>query len=237
MIHLDRRQVIEEIRSSWKQIYEVDSKNGIICPLCKSGSKKKGTGITGDENHGKPYSLKCWACGFQGDVIDLYQKETGLDFNTAIKELSERINITLDSYDTIKKPKPVSIDKKYIKKEIITINSGTQSLKEPRAVDFTEYYKKCKKKLKDPMASSYLLERGISIETAAKFSIGFDLQSDPAQSGHKSPRIIIPINKHHYIGRSVDPNMNVLYSKMNNKGATPGIFNLDALYKKMRLCS
>ena len=43
-----------------------------------------------------------------------------------------------------------------------------------------------------------------------------------------SPRIIVPTNAGHYVGRAIDPDSR--YKKMNAKDSTPGIFNERALY-------
>ena len=82
---MQREDARQEIRRNWKRLFPADRKNkGIICPLCNSGSGEHGTGIT--ENPRKPGQLKCWNCGFQGDVIDLIQQARGTDYNTALKE-------------------------------------------------------------------------------------------------------------------------------------------------------
>lgn len=97
------------------------------------------------------------------------------------------------------------------------------------AADYTEYYKTCRERLTDPAALSYLQARGISLETARAYCVGYDPKADPAHAGHPSPRIILPTNRGHYVGRSIDPNAGK-YAKMNVKGGTAGIFNEKALY-------
>ena len=85
---MDYQNAKSQIQQSWKLLYPADKKNkGIICPLCGSGSGKHGTGITADVKGGRPNYLRCWACGFKGDVISLKMQETGQDFNTALKGL------------------------------------------------------------------------------------------------------------------------------------------------------
>ena len=101
---------------------------------------------------------------------------------------------------------------------------------ENEAADLTGYYRECKERLTDPRAASYLQARGISLETAAAYWIGFDPQSDPAQSNHPTPRIILPSSKSHYVGRSIDPNTPSNFEKMNNKGGKPSIFNAKSLH-------
>ena len=59
---MERKAATELIKSSWKQLYPADkgkgSRQGIICPICGSGSGKNGTGIT--EKPGSKHFLKCW---------------------------------------------------------------------------------------------------------------------------------------------------------------------------------
>ena len=92
----DRGTAKAEIKSRWRAFYPADKKQkGIICPLCGSGSGKNGTGIV--EVPGKPGQLKCFACDFSGDVIDLYMQENGLDFNEAFAALANEAGIELES--------------------------------------------------------------------------------------------------------------------------------------------
>ena len=94
---MDRDTARQEIRNSWKRFFSADKKgSGIICPLCGSGSGKNGTGIT--ENPRKPGQLKCWKCDFQGDVLDLIQRQYGADYNGALQMAADQLGITIDPY-------------------------------------------------------------------------------------------------------------------------------------------
>lgn len=101
--------------------------------------------------------------------------------------------------------------------------------------DFTAYYRECADRITDPAAAAYITGRGISIETAKKYWIGYDPQADPANAPgamgdarrlFPTPRIIIPVTAGHYIGRRIDGGNKL--KKLNNKGAKEGrigIFN------------
>ena len=98
--------------------------------------------------------------------------------------------------------------------------------------DFTAYYRECADRITDPAAAAYITGRGISIETAKKYWIGYDPKADPANAPgamgdarrlFPTPRIIIPVTPGHYIGRRIDGGDK--YKKMNNDGAQAGIFN------------
>ena len=223
--------------------YLTKSKGGLyVCPYCGSGTGKHGTGAL------KVYDTNTWtchACGKSGDVIDLYQQQTGADHNTALYLLAQKIGVNIDGHgDGIQTPsnlpKSERNDEKSINVPLNDKNSNTgkiQGVIESEAADYTKYYMKCRKNLDDPAALSYLSARGITPETAAACWIGFDPVADPANhpgdlSGKKHftscPRLIIPTSKGHYVGRRIDGGKE--YAKINAKDSTPGIFNARALY-------
>lgn len=93
---IDRETAKQEIKGRWRSFYPADRKNkGIICPLCSNGSGSSGDGIV--ENPKKPGQLHCFACGFSGDVIDLYMKDRGADFSVALENLANEAGIELES--------------------------------------------------------------------------------------------------------------------------------------------
>lgn len=94
--------------------------------------------------------------------------------------------------------------------------------------DFTEYYVRCQARLDDPRAAAYLSGRGISLDTARRLGLGFDPEADPAESGYKWPRIIVPTCGSHYIARATEERDGVP-RKLNPKGGSPALFNGQAL--------
>ena len=98
-MNLDRDRARQEIRTriSCKD-YLVKSKAGLYeCPYCGSGNGPHGTGAL------KVYDTNTWhcfACQKSGDVIDLFRRETGADYNTALSLMAQEIGITIDSYRT-----------------------------------------------------------------------------------------------------------------------------------------
>ncbi len=245
---MDRETTRQTIRESWKKIFPADnSKKGVICPLCQSGSGPNGTGIT--ENPRRPGSLKCWKCGFQGDAIDLIKEWQGLTYNEALEAAAEELSITIDeepgkaSNKADKGPQEAHnpTDNKQTTQTAKEAGNGPQ---EATPADYTEYYKACRARLNDPEAISYLQARGISPETATRLWLGYDPAADPASAPgamgneykpHPAPRIIIPTTRAHYVGRAIDPDTPKGYIKMNpsrEKGAgSIGLFNNMGLYK------
>lgn len=239
----DRDKIITEIRNSWRKLYPADKKNkGIICPLCGSGSGTKGTGITGNVNHGKPDSLKCWSCGFSGDVISLIMKDTGVDFNSALNLAMSKLGIVVDVESGLKSPRndfPVSDDKS-IAYGINTSKIASETITEV-SQNYCEYYKQCKTNISNPLSINYLSKRGISFETAVKYNLGFDpewqsptvIKNQVAKGSpwrpEPSARIIIPISENHYVARAISPDIKE-FAKMNETGnGNVCIFNIDAL--------
>lgn len=229
---MTRDEARQEIRENWRDFYPEDRGRGrnagIVCPLCGSGAGHNGTGIT--ENPRKPGQLKCWACDFQGDVLDLIQRDKGIDYNSALKLAADQLGIRIDPYrpqsdylsETSMDVEETSSDTKETEQE------GAQSQGKP---DLTSYYQECRQRLKESKeAQSYLQARGIGVETALSFWVGYDPVSDPAQSNHPCKRIILPTSRTHYVARSIQSDTAKQYQKMNNKGGTPAIFNERAFY-------
>ena len=223
-----------EIRKHWKDLFPADkSGKGIICPICGNGSGADGTGIRENTNAKKPGSLKCFKCGFYGDLIDIIKADRGLDFNEALDFAAKRLGITIDKSANASVKRDRSAQDRVLEQDRAVIpptgKDAENALKTPQT-DFTDYYKACIARIEDPAAVAYLEARGISLETAKCANLGFDPVADPAQSGHTCPRIIIPVTRSHFVARSIDPNTPKDYAKLNNKGAKPGIFNLAAVW-------
>lgn len=215
---MERQEAIQEIRSRWQEFYPASKDGkGIICPLCGHG--KGGDGIRENPKAAKPHGLKCFgSCGFSGDVLDLIMQDRGTDFNGAFQYAADQLNLYIDQAGRSAAPVPAHKEEKTAAAQIQPVQ------------DWREYYKICRERINEPAAVSYLQARGISLATAAAFNVGYDPAADPAHSGHRTPRIIIPVTAAHYIGRSVDPATPKAFAKLNNKGAEIGIFNAAALY-------
>ena len=204
---------------------------GYICPYpdCKSGTHKNGTGavkVYADTN-----SWYCHSCGKGGDVITLYQAVKGLDFSDALKELAEKAGITLSLSERK--------EFKSGKKESSPISATQTGKKDEPPKDYAEYYEECFKRIEDPRAVQYLNKRGISVETAKRFKVGYDPEwkSPTALNNGKnppaSPRIILPTCNSHYVARDIRSNLNDTENKFKkmNEGK-PALFNTEALYNE-----
>ena len=229
---MDREIAKEEIKKRWREFYPADKKGGIVCPICGSGSGPHGTGITEDKK--RPGQIHCFACGFDGDILALIQQERGLDFKAALEYAAAELSIPLDDLRPARPRSSAAAD--FAEADAAELRSlsesdtGSEPAPAPQP-DNRAYYKRCRERITDPAAVTYLRARGVSLETAQRCGIGFDPAADPAGSGHKTPRLIIPVTPAHYIARSTDPATPKAFAKLNNKGAEIGIFDpAGALY-------
>lgn len=255
-----RETALQEIRRRWRELIRdftdgeakarVNGEPSYICPLCGHG--KGGDGLTYNPRSRDGNGLKCFGCGWSGDIVDLCETVTGYDKKTSISLLAGSLNIVVDSYSPAATENFSRVEKNDLTEwrtiedrgqgdinshlDPKTAQRGSQSPTEA-SPNYTQYYMACRERLRDPRAVSYLQARGISVDTAEEYWIGFDPAADPANnpgseneaSRFPAPRIIIPTTAAHYVGRSIDPNTPKGFAKMNAKGSTPGIFNARAL--------
>lgn len=101
---MDLKRVREAVKASTDVIMttlagraprEVNGHPTYICPFCNNGTGSSGDGLAYDVKR-PGYHLKCFACGFYGDVIELYQKAAGKDHVQAVRELAALAGITGD---------------------------------------------------------------------------------------------------------------------------------------------
>lgn len=243
---MNRSDAAREVKSRYAEYLQpakkrVGGKPTYICPLCGNGTGSTGDGMAIDP-HGDGTQLKCFKCGFYGDIADLYQQEHNCDAGAAFAALYDRFGIIIDKNDRTERPQS---DEK-ARGNINTPPAQEKPTESPTEAtegkpDFTAYYRACKERINDPAAQAYLSFRGISPETAAAYWIGYDPAADPANAPgamgdeykpHPCPRLIIPFDRSHYMGRRIDGGAD--YKKMNSKkhnesDAAPP-FNLAALY-------
>jgi len=217
-----------------------------VCPICGNGQGDTGDGLTRNPKSRDGNGLKCFKCGFSGDVIDLYRAYTGADDSAALAALANAAGIDPGAAAAPRAAQEAtggpqreaggagapSIPPEG--KDQQRANNGPTE----RQADFSAYFALCRKRLEDPAAAAYLARRGISMETARKAGCGFDPQADPASCPgemgtgprkHAAPRIIFPSgNGPFFTGRRIDGGEAVKYA--NAGGQRIDLFGQAALY-------
>lgn len=224
---MTRNEVRDEIKRRVKctEYLQRAEGAGYICPKCNSGKGVHHTGAL--KYYGDTNTAYCHGCGSKFDVIDLIMLRHDVSYSEALEIGAAAALLPYNA------PERRTNDNKAPKEENTAgeIKMQHSAMEAPKkAIDHNQYYRECIARLSDPAAVAYLNKRGISLETARRYYLGYDPKADPAESGHPTPRIIMPTSKAHYVGRSIDPRTPAAYQKMNAKGATPGIFNERYLY-------
>lgn len=217
------KQQVKEMIPCTEYLHKAPRGN-YCCPFCGSGTGANGSGALTYYKNSNTWN--CFSCGKSGDVIDLEMRSSGTDYSAALKALASRAGID-DGGSRPGSWKPQE------KKPLIT----ARTREDPPAPDpdFTAYYEQCRKKLQGSgEAADYLSRRGISMNTAVRYGLGYDEAADPAAAPggigskkHPCPRLIIPTGKRHYVGRAIDDRKD--FEKINAKGTHPDIFNVEAL--------
>lgn len=220
---MDKKQAAQIVKGRYAEYLQpakkrVSGKPSYICPLCGNGTGKDGDGMSIDP-HGDGTQLKCFKCGFYGDIVDLYQQEHNCDVGAAFTALYDRFGITIDAPEatrTATEPRkyewPTNTPAK-AEKPAETPTEGKP--------DFTDYYKSCKEHITDDAAQAYLSFRGLSNETAARYWLGYD----PATGF-----MIVPAATSFYIARNTDSAAKMRYK--NPAGVPIELFNKAALYNE-----
>lgn len=233
---MDREQAKREIKSRFAEYLRPAKKRGTyICPLCGNGSGSSGDGMTVDPKGDRTH-LKCFKCGFYGDLIELYQQEHGCTQQEAFTGLYQQYGLEIDAAGG-----PTSDFKGMghiqTPTEPKTPQEAAQEAQEVQEVyNYLDYYREIRANLTTPEALAYLNKRGISYETAARYWLGYD----PAWRSPKavregrnppaSPRIIIPTCNTSYVARDTRATLTdseKRFAKMKEGAAQ--LFNLAAL--------
>lgn len=212
---------------------KVNGRYSYICPFCGHGTN--GDGITINPKS-RTKGIHCFGtCGFDGDIIHLYMQKYNTGFIHAIGALAKMSGITIDRIDMHGENVDMQEDRE-ANEELKRAYSKDFSEEPKRKQDFAAYYNFCRKNLEESEeAKAYLQNRGISLETAKNFMLGFDPVADPGrnpgamgedtkQNNYPTPRIIIPITKNSYTARAIIPVNDAKYKYMNNKGGAIEIF-------------
>lgn len=219
---MNRSDAAKEVKSRYAEYLQpakkrVGGKPTYICPLCGNGTGSTGDGMSIDP-HGDGTQLKCFKCGFYGDIVDLYQQQNACDVGAAFTALYDRFGISVEN-DRAERPQ----SDERARGNINTPPAQEKPAESPTEAtegkpDFTEYYKQCRGCITAPAPQEYLSFRGLSDGTAAQYYLGYDPESR---------RLIIPVTRSFYIARSIDLAAQIRYQ--NPTGVSVELFNTKAL--------
>ena len=194
-------------------------RKGIICPICGNGQGRDGDGV-GFVKTGSPV-LKCFRCGFSGDVIQMTAKAYNISYSEAAERLAEKLGMTDEKYQY----RP---DRPIVAFEVPKFEHAKEEIPEEK-IDQTEYFKKVEKYLSK---TDYPAQRGLSPETCQRFRLGYDAiwKHPKVPNAPTSPRLIIPTSKYSYLARDVRTDLSddqKRYSKQ--KFGSVSVFNARVL--------
>lgn len=227
---MDREEAKQYIHERAKDHLRQDrSGNGYICPICGSGSGKKGTGITTKDG----IHFTCWAGCFESvDIIDIIGLETGqTDYNSKLQTAAAEFGITIESDYHRSTPQEdfVPVVAEYQKQDE---NERTTPQQEEAEPDYTGFFLQANKDIEQ---TSY--HRGLTLETLNRFKLGYvESWTHPkAPQAPPSPRLIIPTSNHSYLARDTRAELTDeqrKYSKI--KVGKTRIFNSQALQEAQK---
>ena len=225
---MNREQAAALVRMKFRDELQRDkSGKGLICPICGSGSGRKGTGIT--ENPRSPEHFTCWAGCFQNaDAFDIIAQLEGVQPGTgdAMRAAYARYGIDIDRPEGPQKPRraPESAG---------GTPAPTGPKKEPQAKpqpapapDFSAKIREAREAFPGSHAEWYIQGRGISTETARRFWLGYSpAEYFPGDGNH--PALVIPASNSFYTARNLEGGAR--YS--NPKGGHAAMFNSGVIKK------
>lgn len=179
------------------------SGHGFICPICKSGSGSKGTGITSKDG----IHFTCWAgCFTNADIIDIIGLEKHeTDYNGKLQAAASAFNISIENYHRSTPQEDFSTEtgnqkqpeNKQNTQEVLH-NAQYTTQQETEEPDFTGFFLQAAKNIGK---TDYT--RGLSRSTLSRFGIGYmeSWKHPKAPKMQASPRLIIPTSKSSYLAR------------------------------------
>lgn len=221
-----RREILDRSREYFQRD---GSGKGYICPICGSGSGKKGTGIsTRDGLH-----FTCWAgCYTNADIFQIVGIERNLPtFNEQIEYLADYYGLQLDrSQSSTASRAPTGAQLPELPEVDAAAAAPDPVKEEAPEIDYTPFFLQAAAGINN---TDY--HRGISLDTLQRFKIGYVSEWRHPKAPEivpTSPRLIIPISKHGYLARDTRPPETIPESAkgyIKSKVGKQAIFNSKAL--------
>lgn len=228
-----KRLILEQEPSFLKECKaKAKGRKTYVCPKCGNGGHDSGTGIVFDPTSSKPNAYTCFAHDERDtmDVIELWKADKGItDFNEALKGLCDYYGFTLDD-QPVERKNFLPTGRKITTSATTTPQEQkidtAQYPQEKQKVDYSKFIQACNDCLhSDLQAQNFLQSRGISLETADKYQIGYCQNwTHPTSRTPQKNVIILPAGEG-YIARDTDPQCIKQYRYKNVEPV--GLFNSD----------
>lgn len=210
---LNREEAREYIIAHGTELLTPDgSKRGFLCPICGSGSGKKGTGISSKD---KNKHFTCWAgCFTNADIIDIWGMQNGIaDYNEKLKGAAAEFGIEIESGY-------VNTGKSSAQSDFGLPDQEQPDEPEEQKTDFTPFFLQAHK---DIEKTDYWKKRGLTKATVDRFMVGYceAWRNPKTPNAPATPRLIIPVTKYSYLARDTReaiPEYQEAYKKSKAKG-------------------
>lgn len=193
------------------------NRKSFACPSCGSGT---GAHKTSALAFGKT-NFTCFSCGATGDAIELARITEGLDFQAAAQSVADAAGLRLEFESAAGRGRtsfPTGEASEAAKAVQAVVPDHSEGRKRAR-----RYIEQSREDLDNPEAVAYLASRGVSLETARKFGLGYD----------KATRgIVVPYlgTDWYYMRRYIEPRgANKAYKPPTGEVGNMPLFNADAL--------
>lgn len=212
---MTREQARNEIRQRYAELLTPARERGtFICPLCGNGTGADGTGIKISTKDPERLHLKCFKCGFYGDIVELIKQERGLATDgEAFDAARDELGITIDGKEEAG----------------LTIRQAAPQMPPQEEKDQTAYFQQMAANIEG--AREYLSSRGISLETARRFLLGYDMRYQVG-GGDTWRALIIPTSKTSFVARNTDRNADK--GARYRKTGKISLFNAKALHNAQK---
>ena len=215
------------------ELYPPDKqRRGFICPLCGNGSGSSGDGVTFIKNS---LTVHCFRCNFSGDLIALKSQEHGCSYVDAAKALAVVLGVAERNDERYTNPELV--EKMRLRTfdgaPTVHMDFSNDRDSDEEKIDQTEFLLAAEKNLEQ---TDYYSRRGLSLETARKFRLGFvpNWQHPKITNAPDTPRLIIPTSKYGYLARDVRADLDERQKKYSKQKVGPsGLFNMASLRSEM----
>ena len=174
------------------------------CPACGSGTHTHGTPALSITPDGRRWT--CFSCGIGGDVFDLAGAVTGTaDRREQLAEVARWAGLDVGAMGPApRRPRRRRWTLAEIKQRMEEVTDASARRKHAREAH-AEAVRRARERIGDPVAVSYLASRGITLEQAREWGLGYAERS----TRYRTPHIVIPYpgSEWYHADRSIRPDL------------------------------